>query len=202
MHSVLDLLLQYRYPGLFCLLALGIVGLPVPDETLLVFVGYLILRGIFDPWLAFATALAASAMGISISYVIGRVLGSRAVPRFGKYIHLTPQRMERVNQWFTRIGAWLLAIGYFIPGVRHFTALVAGMSRLHYRTFALFAYFGAVVWVATFLAAGYFLGEQWERASDMVQRNVMIGAGAACAAAIIGWAIYKLWRRFRFKLKA
>ncbi|HEX7359865.1 MAG TPA: DedA family protein [Bryobacteraceae bacterium] len=202
MHSVLDLLLQYRYFGLFCLLCLGIVGLPIPDETLLVFAGYLILRGILDPWLAFITALAATMLGISISYAVGRALGYRVVPRFGKYVHLTPKRMERVNQWFSRMGAWLLTICYFIPGVRHFAALVAGMSRLRYRTFALFAYPGAVIWVAIFLAAGYFLGAQWERASATVQHDVLIGVGAACVAALLGWAIHKFRRRLRFTLKA
>ncbi|MGH9582882.1 MAG: DedA family protein [Bryobacteraceae bacterium] len=197
MHSVLDLLLQYRYLALFCLLALGIVGLPVPDETLLMFSGYLILRGRLNPWFAFLAALAGGSLGISISYILGLTLGCRFVVRFGKYVHLTEERINRVNAWFCRIGAWLLTVGYFIPGVRHFTAFVAGMSRLRYRTFAAFAYPGAALWVATFLTAGYFLGEQWERASAAVQHWLLIGAGVLCALAILWWLIYMLRRRFR-----
>jgi membrane protein DedA with SNARE-associated domain len=195
MHSVLGWLSQYGYPALFCLLALGIVGLPVPDETLLVFSGYLILRGRLNPWFTFTAALAGSSLGISISYIIGRTLGCRFVVRFGKYIHLTEERINRVNVWFCRIGAWLLTVGYFVPGVRHFTALVAGMSRLPYRTFAAFAYPGAVLWIATFLTIGYFVGEQWERASATVQHDLLIGAGALGAVAVVWWAVWRMRKR-------
>ena len=59
-------------------------------------------------------------------------------------------------------------LGYFIPGVRHFTAYAAGMSDLEPPQFALFAYSGAALWSASFIALGYFLGERWEA----VQKNV------------------------------
>ena len=60
------------------------------------------------------------------------------------------------------MGHWALTFGYFIPGVRHFTAYAAGMSELEAPQFALFAYSGAVLWVGTFLSLGYFLGERWD----------------------------------------
>jgi membrane protein DedA with SNARE-associated domain len=183
MHSVLGWLSQYGYPALFCLLALGIVGLPVPDETLLMFSGYLILRGRMHPWFAFTAAVAGSSLGISISYLIGRTLGCRFAVRFGKYVHVTEERIDRVNAWFRRIGAWLLTVGYFIPGVRHFTALVAGMSRLPYRTFA------------AFLTVGYFVGEQWERASATVQHDLLIGTAALGAGVLAWWAVRKIRKR-------
>ena len=67
--------------------------------------------------------------------------------------------MDDVTRWFYRFGLWLLSVGYFILGVRHFTALVAGMSQLSLRRFAAFAYPGAAVWVATFLTLGYRFGD-------------------------------------------
>ena len=152
MDSALNWLMQYGYASLFGLLVLGIVGLPVPDETLLVFSGYLISRGHFHAPLTFIAAALGSMCGISVSYFIGRTLGHGAVLRFGKYIRLTPERLDLVHRWFNRAGEWLLAFGYFIPGVRHFTALVAGTSKLEFTTFARFAYAGAFVWVAFFLA--------------------------------------------------
>lgn len=165
---------------------MGIVGLPVPDETLLAFCGYLIARGKFHPVPAFATAFAGSACGISLSYLIGRTAGYGAAHRYGKYVHLTEDRIERVHHWFERIGDWLLMIGYFIPGVRHFTALVAGMSRLGYPKFAVFAYTGAAVWVATFLCLGYAVGEKWQAVIAVVHRYTIacLAIGVIVATAI------------------
>lgn len=162
MDSLFTWISQYGYAGLFLLLVLGIVGLPVPDETLLVFCGYLISKERLHPVWTFLVGFCGSVTGISVSYLIGRTFGYSFVQRYGKYVHLSPERVEHVNHWFHRIGHWLLTIGYYIPGVRHFTALVAGMSKLEYRTFAAFAYPGAAIWVATFLGLGYFLGDKWQ----------------------------------------
>lgn len=192
METLLALLSQYGYAGLFGLLVLGIVGLPIPDETLLAFSGYLISRGHFKLGLTFAAAFAGSVCGISTSYVIGRTAGYGAARRYGQYVHLTEERLNYVHGWFERIGEWLLAVGYFIPGVRHFTALVAGMSKLGYGKFAVFAYTGAAVWVATFLAIGYLVGENWRAVMGSVHHYTL---GAAAVLAIAGGGIWWIRRR-------
>ncbi|HTU46055.1 MAG TPA: DedA family protein [Bryobacteraceae bacterium] len=189
MESLLGWLSHYGYAGLFGLLVLGIVGLPVPDETLLVFSGYLISTGRLNPLLTFFAGFAGSVCGISLSYTIGRTLGHRFVLRYGRYVHVTEARIERVHRWFHRVGEWLLTIGYFIPGIRHFTALVAGMSELEYPTFARFAYAGAAVWVATFLLVGYFVGEHWREAIALVHRYTLAFAAVVAAAALLVWWI-------------
>ncbi|MBV9611889.1 MAG: DedA family protein [Acidobacteriaceae bacterium] len=194
MESLFAWVSEYGYAALFGLLVLGIVGLPVPDETLLVFSGYLIYRGRLHPAWTFAAGLGGSACGISLSYWIGRTLGYQAVTRYGKYVHLTPARLESVHRWFERVGEWLLAIGYFIPAVRHFTALIAGMSKLEYRSFAIFAYAGAAVWVATFLLVGYLVGESWQSAVALVQRYTL-AFGILVAAAVVALSIVLQRRR-------
>jgi membrane protein DedA with SNARE-associated domain len=174
MEFVLDWIVQYGYVGLFALMMFGIAGLPIPDETLLMFSGYLISQGRLNPFLAYAFSVAGSVSGISLSYVLGRFVGQPVLLRYGRYIGITPAHLERVGSWYGRTGEWLLTFGYFIPGVRHFTALVAGMSRLDYRLFALFAYSGAAVWVATFLGIGYFVGENWRLAIELVHQYTLL----------------------------
>lgn len=187
LNGVLDWVTRYGYAGLFGLLVLGIVGLPVPDETLLVFSGYLISRGRLHPALTFVAGFLGSMCGISLSYWIGRTLGHSAVLRFGKYVGLTPQRLDCTHRWFQRTGEWLLAFGYFIPGVRHFTALVAGASQLEFRTFAIFAWSGAAVWVTFFLLVGYFVGENWQRALSFVERYTLVAVVLAGLLAVGFW---------------
>lgn len=194
MESILSWLSHYGYTGLFMLLVLGIVGLPIPDETLLVFSGYLISTGRLHPLPTFLAGFAGSMCGISLSYTIGRTLGHRFVLRYGRFFHITAERVERVHGWFQRVGEWLLTIGYFIPGVRHFTALVAGMSELEYRTFALFAYAGAAIWVSSFLCIGYFVGENWRAAIELVHRYTLLFVGVAVMIGAGLWWLRRLQR--------
>jgi membrane protein DedA with SNARE-associated domain len=152
---------HYGYAGLFTLLLLGIVGLPVPDETLLVYAGYLIGKGELAAVPTYLIAFCGSACGITISYLLGRSGGYYLAVRFGGILHLGPEKLENVHRWYARAGKWLLTVGYFFMGVRHLTAIVAGASRLEWRTFALFAYAGAMVWSAAFISAGWWFGKRW-----------------------------------------
>src|SRR5690242_16727655 len=161
-QQVLAWITQYGYVAIFFLLVLGIVGLPVPDETLLTFTGYLIFRGnLLAPW-AFIAAFSGSACGISISFWLGRSFGLKLIHRYGKYLHLKEEHIHRAHSWFERAGHWSLTFGYFIPGVRHFTAYAAGIAEVRPPMFAVFAYAGAALWVTAFLSLGYFLGERWK----------------------------------------
>src|SRR5689334_20605781 len=144
--SILEWVSHYGHVAIFCLLVLGIVGLPVPDETLLTFSGYLVYTGRFHFATTLLTAFAGSSCVIPISYILGRAYGLRLVRRYGRYVHFVEDKLAKVHNWFERIGRWSLTVGYYIPGVRHFTAYVAGASALEAHEFALFAYSGAFIW--------------------------------------------------------
>ena len=194
METVLQLVTQYGHVAIFCLLVLGIVGLPVPDEWLLTFAGYLVYKGHFHYLPTVAAAFAGSVCGITISYIIGRTGGLYLIHKYGRYVHLTKARLDRVHNWFERMGRWTLFFGYFMPGVRHFTAVVAGSSELEPHVFALFAYSGALVWVVTFISLGYFLGERWKSISEEIHGVLLWLTIAAVAAGLLFW-----WLRRRKK---
>jgi len=194
MEGIFAWVAEHGYGALYLLLALGVVGLPIPDETLLVFTGYLIGRGTLHPVGAFAAAVAGAWTGISGSYLLGRTLGVGAVHRYGKYVHFTEARLATVHRWFDRIGHWMLFVGYYIAGVRHFTAVVAGMSRLGYPTFIAYAWSGGAVWVATFLTLGYFLGENWRQVAELVHHYIVYASLVVVAGGIL-W--YVLWKKTR-----
>ena len=191
-QQVLAWIAHYGYVAIFLLLVLGVVGLPVPDETLLTFTGYLIYKSSLSGPLAFLCTLAGSASGITISYTLGRTFGMRLLHRYGKYLHITEQRLERAHSWFERVGHWALTFGYFIPGVRHLTAYAAGMSDVPPQQFAIFAYCGSVLWVSSFLSLGYFLGERWLAVERNIHRYlVVIGIGLAVVV-----AVYFAWQKW------
>lgn len=151
-------LLDHGGIALFFLLALGILALPIPDETLMVAAGFLISRGKLPLISTLFAAYLGAICGISLSYVIGRYGGSVLLQKYGHWIRLTEQRLERTRHWFSRIGMWALFFGYFIPGVRHFTGYLIGTVRIAFQRFALFAFSGAAIWAAVFIGIGYFVG--------------------------------------------
>lgn len=200
MEAVFVWITQYGYIALFCLLMLGIVGLPIPDETLMVFCGYLISEGRLDPVATWLTAFAGSITGITISYLLGRTYGLKVVQRFGKYMHLTPQRWEKVMRWFDKIGHWTLFVGYYIAGVRHFTAVVAGASDCKPSTFVAYSFSGGAVWVSIFLTIGYYVGGNWKVIAEQVHHNLAIVS--AVIFALVGVYVLVRWLRNRKSAKA
>lgn len=148
-------LLHYGGAALFLLLAGGIVGWPVPDELLLVLTGALMKRGKLNIPLTMISAYLGSFFGISMSYLIGRLGGAYILKK--RWFKLSPEKLLKTKSWFEDYGKWTLFFGFYIPGVRHFTGFVAGLSKMNFFHFALFAFSGAFVWVTTFILIGFHL---------------------------------------------
>ena len=159
-QHLLDWLAHYGPVVLFFAQVAGIFGLPIPDELLTVS-GALVRKGEFSAGAVIVAAIAGSASGITLSYVLGRTAGSLALR---EWVHVPEESLARAQTLFRRFGGWLLMFGFFIPGVRHVTAILAGSTPLDYPTFAKFAYPGAAVWSLTFLTLGYYAGTGWRPA--------------------------------------
>jgi membrane protein DedA with SNARE-associated domain len=157
----------------------GIFGLPIPDELLLAIAGVLVRKGQLAAGPTLFSAIAGCSVGITLSYVLGRTIGLAALRRV---FHVHEPTLLRAQRWFRRMGCRLLAFGYYIPGVRHVTAIAAGSTPLEYSTFALFAYSGAVVWCATFVGVGYYAGNRWQELLDAVRQHALFVAIAGSIA--------------------
>lgn len=156
--------------ALFFSLVIGIVGLPIPDEFLMTYTGFLTSQHVLSYPITVLVGIAGSVSGISMSYWIGRYLGLPVLYKAGSFIGFTESHLALVEIWYQKYGRWVLVIGYFVPGVRHFTAFSAGMSRMPIITFMKFAYSGAILWVLTFVTAGRLLGEHWQQVIRFVHR--------------------------------
>lgn len=193
-ESLTHWLLNYGSFSLFILLALGVVALPVPDETLMVLSGILMRSGELPFFSTILASYAGSMSGITLSYLLGRVAGSLILHRYGKLFGLTAEKFEKVHIWFEHYGKWTLTFGYFIPGVRHLTGFAAGTSGLEYPTFALFAYFGAAIWVSVFLSFGFFLGPYWVHIIALAEQ---LSDYTLFGIAFTALLLYFLWKKFR-----
>ncbi|GAX89756.1 DedA family protein [Effusibacillus lacus] len=160
-QTVLELLSVYGYIALFLSLVLGIVGLPIPDEVIMTYVGFLVSQGTMKFSAALFTAFAGSVVGMTISYSLGRYFGFPLIRRFGKHIGIKEAHWQKVQTWYEKFGPFVLMIGYFLPGIRHLTAFSAGTSRMRVISFGMYAYTGGFIWALTFISLGRVLGEHW-----------------------------------------
>lgn len=182
-----DIIFQYRYAGLFILLTGGMIGIPVPDELLMTFSGFQTSLGRMDFGITLAVATLGSFLGMNLSYWIGRCLGIPFLHKFGPLLHFNAKRIARAEHWFQRCGDRLIVIGYFFPGIRHFTAYFSGMSKLPYGRYATLAGLGAFIWALTFITLGRILGEHWQKITHILHSYLARGG---IVLAIIVFVIY------------
>jgi membrane protein DedA with SNARE-associated domain len=161
MQSLLLSITKYSYSEIFIALGLGIVGLPVPDETLMAYAGFLVFQGKLNYLYTILVAFAGTSYGVTIGYVLGKTFGNPLIKKYASKMHVNQDDIRHAENFYNRYGKFALFIGYFIPGVRHMTAIFAGTSLMPYSTFALFAYAGGFLWTITMVSLGYFLGEKW-----------------------------------------
>jgi membrane protein DedA with SNARE-associated domain len=190
---------EYGAIAVYITFSFGLIGLPIPDETILTYVGFLVYGGHMGYIQAVAAGFLGSLTGMSISYVIGRRVGKPFFHRYGKWLYLPPERLELTERWFRRFGPWTILFGYYVPGVRHVTSYMAGISRIPFPTYVIFAGFGALVWALLFITLGYWIGAQWVRVlheMEGVFRWLIIAAVVCAAAAWLVWT----WKRKRKNL--
>lgn len=177
-----DLFKQYGYFVLLFGLPLDFIVLPIPPgNSTLTYTGYLSYKGILEEVPAVVLALAGAYIGVSITYFIGYKLGMPLIERYGKFLFLKPSMVEKTRQYYDKYGNKLLFFSFFIPGIRQFIGYFVGIIRVPYRTFVLYAFSGAGLWVITFFAIGYLFGDQWQVVFRLVEEYLkifFIGAGA------------------------
>ncbi|MCO7125864.1 DedA family protein [Sporolactobacillus shoreicorticis] len=173
--SVLSQLLnEYGYFTLFFALMLELVCVPIPNEALLSYVGILSFHQQMDLVLSLCSAGAGGVVGATISYWIGFKLGVPFFRKYGRYIHMGPEKMERVAKWYRKYGKVLLVFSFFIPGIRHIASIISGVIRLPIKSFCMFAYIGVFLWTGTFITLGYVLGPEWDRYQDDISKWLVL----------------------------
>ena len=181
---------QYGYWVVFLGVMLENAGIPVPGETILLAAGFFAEQGKFNLWEVMAIAAAGAVLGDNAGYYIGHKIGRATLERYGKYIGLTPHRISHMERYFESHGDKTILVARFITGLRVFAALLAGSSRMQWRTFAIFNMLGAVLWSFGFVFLGYFAGERWRSVFDLLRRRlpliaVVVIAVVAAAALFI-----------------
>jgi membrane protein DedA with SNARE-associated domain len=105
-------------------------------------------------------------LGALVGWGIGAFGGRPFLERYGRWLHVTPARLDRAERWFDRFGPLAVAVGLSVPVARSFVAIPAGIARLELRRFAPLALVGCIPFCFGLGGAGYALGSRWGRVHD------------------------------------
>jgi len=154
------------YPGVFILMALESMIAPIPSEAVMPFAGFLVYtKEMSWFWVAFSSTTG-SIIGSMLSYWMGMYGGRPLVLKVGKYLLLNVHHLDATEKYFNKYGNWTVFICRFIPVVRHFISIPAGMGRMPIVPFLTMTVIGAFLWNMTLAVAGYYLKENWEWLRD------------------------------------
>ena len=154
----LDLIQQYGYLALFFALWLGIVGMPIPDEVIVMTGGMVASFQILRPIPAFLVTYLGVVSGLSLGYVLGRVVGVSVLDRLAKKAKMQLY-IAKSQDLLQRYGNQALVVSYFLPVVRHVVPYLVGISKMSFRQYALYSYTTGFIWTLGFFIAGHLLGE-------------------------------------------
>lgn len=161
-HYSLDALIQWG--GYLLLVAIVfaetglLIGCFLPGDSLLITAGLLAAAGHLNIWWINGFLMAAAIIGDSVGYAIGARLGPRIFTR-EKSLLFNPQHVLRTRRFYEKYGPKTIVIARFVPIIRTFAPVLAGVGVMEYRRFLTYNVLGGIGWVASMSWAGYLLGQ-------------------------------------------
>jgi membrane protein DedA with SNARE-associated domain len=156
---------SYGYLAVFILMLAESACIPVPSELTMPFAGALSAGAVAGAHLNLVLAIAAGVAGnLAGSYVawgVGAYGGRAAWRRWGRYILLRDDDIDKAERWFTRHGTKAVFVGRLLPVVRTFISLPAGLARMPALKFGIYTVLGCIPWTAALAWAGYLVGNNW-----------------------------------------
>ena len=133
-------------------------GIPVPGETILIAASVYAGTGRLNVVAVAAVGFIAAVIGDNIGFAIGHFGGRALALRWGRYVFLTEERLDKAASFFDRHGAWIITVARFVEGLRQANGIVAGITGMRWLRFLIFNALGAALWVGTWVSIGYLAG--------------------------------------------
>jgi len=179
---ILELYDTVGYAGVAVAVALETIVAPIPSEIILPMAGWKVSQSAADPsvleplsglpWnlvLAVGVATIGSLAGALFGYYIGAWGGRPLLDRYGRYVGIGAEDLDRAHRWFERWGGWAVGVGRMVPLVRTIVSYPAGISRMSLPRFLLFTTLGSVPWNFALIYAGFLVGENYPAIQDAIK---------------------------------
>lgn len=185
--DVAPVLEHYGYLAVGGMLFLEDFGIPVPGEITLIAAAVFAGGGDMNIAVVFLVATLAAIIGDNLGFAVGRFGGRPLAERFGRYIFLTPERLDRAEHFFNTHGGKVVTVARFIDGLRQVNGLLAGIAGMAWLRFLAYNALGAVLWVGAWCMLGYLAGENIVEIYDTFERYkwYVVGALVVVVAIVI-----------------
>jgi membrane protein DedA with SNARE-associated domain len=171
-------------------------GIPVPGETVLIAGAVFAGSGRLNIVAVGVVGFLAAVTGDNIGYAIGRFGGRAVVERWGRYVFLTEERLDKAERFFGRHGGKIIVVARFIEGLRQANGIIAGISGMRWLKFLACNALGAALWVGTWVSVGYFAGQHITAIYNAIT-SYSLYAAIAAVALIAAWIVFRLRKRRR-----
>jgi membrane protein DedA with SNARE-associated domain len=198
LNAISGTLQHYGLWAIGLLITLEDFGIPVPGETILIAGAIYAGAGRLNIVAVGVVAFVAAVTGDNIGFAIGHFGGRALALRFGKYVFLTEERLDKAENFFDRRGSIVITFARFVEGLRQANGIIAGITGMHWLRFLVFNAIGAALWAGTWVTIGYFAGSNITTVYHYITLySYYVLAGLAVL--IVG---YIVWRRRRRRAAA
>jgi membrane protein DedA with SNARE-associated domain len=196
LNALSGTLQHYGLWAIGLLITLEDFGIPVPGETILIAGAIFAGAGRINVVALGAVAFVAAVIGDNIGFAIGHFGGRALALRFGKYVFLTEERLNKAEAFFDRRGSIVITFARFVEGLRQANGIIAGITGMHWLRFVVFNAIGAALWVGTWITIGYFAGDNITTVYHYITLySYYVLAGLAVL--IVGYIVWRRRRRRR-----
>jgi membrane protein DedA with SNARE-associated domain len=171
-------------------------GIPVPGETILIAGAVYAGAGRLNVLAVGVVGFIAAIIGDNIGFAVGHFGGRALALRWGKYVFLTEERLNKAEDFFDRRGAIVITFARFVEGLRQANGIIAGITGMHWLRFLIFNAIGAALWVGTWVSLGYLAGNHIGTIYHYITLYSYY-ALIALAVLIVGYIVWRLRRRRR-----
>jgi len=171
---ITDTIFDMGYLGIFLLMLIESSFIPFPSEIVLVPAGYLASKGEMNISFILFFSLLGSLAGALINYFGALYVGRKFLLRYGKYILISEETLDKMEQFFKKHGAISTFTGRLIPGIRQLISIPAGLSKMNLKVFIFYTSLGALIWSIILVALGYLIGENQELIKEYLSQIVTI----------------------------
>lgn len=158
LNALSPTLQHYGLWAIGLLITLEDFGIPAPGETILIAGAIYAGAGRLNIVAVGVVGFIAAIIGDNIGFAIGHFGGRALALRWGKYVFLTEERLNKAENFFDRRGAIVITFARFVEGLRQANGIIAGITGMHWLRFLIFNAIGAALWVGTWVSIGYFAG--------------------------------------------
>ena len=199
--NVVEPYLRHGYWAVLFLVMVEDFGIPVPGETILIAAAIYAGAGRLNVVAVGLVGFIAAVAGDNIGFAIGHFGGRALALRWGKYIFLTEERLNKAEFFFDHHGGKIIVVARFIEGLRQANGIIAGITGMRWPRFLAFNALGAALWVGTWVSLGYLAGNHITtiyHAITQYSNYALIAAGVL----LVAYIIWRLRRRRRRKAAA